>query len=68
VEEGEKFATPLLAHDTVPVGEYPPTTAVQVVGEPSGTGEGEQVTEVVDFDGVTERGKVPEAGALLESP
>jgi hypothetical protein len=68
VEAGEKFATPLLAHVTVPVGLNPATIAVQVVGEPTETGEGEQLTEVLVDALVTEREMVPELGELFESP
>ena len=46
LEPGEKFATPLLAQVTVPIGEEPLTDAVHVVVEPVLAGDGEQVTEV----------------------
>ena len=48
-EDGEKLPVPLLDHVTVPVGvlTIPVTVAVHVVGEPTATGDGEQLTEVV---------------------
>jgi hypothetical protein len=54
VVAGEKFATPLLAHVMVPVGEAPETLAVQVVGEPVAIGDGEQVTVLVVTSFTTE--------------
>ena len=41
---GVKFATPLLAQTTVPVGAVPLTDAVQIVAELTAAGEGEQAT------------------------
>ncbi len=46
VVAGEKLATPLLAHVTVPLGETPETLVEHVVGEPVVIGDGEQVTVV----------------------
>jgi len=68
VGAGEKLATPLLAHVTIPDGEDPETAALQVVGVPTSSGEGEQLTEVAVTAFVTIREDVPEAGWLDESP
>lgn len=68
VVEGEKLATPLLAHVTVPVGDAPETLALQVVGMPVVTGEGEHATVVVVADLLTESKKLPELTGLFKSP
>jgi len=65
---GEKSATALLAQVTIPVGEAPAMVAVQVVFEPSATGEGEQLTLVVDADFDTWRVKLPGMGAAPFGP
>ena len=54
VEAGEKFATPLDAQVSVPVGESPETDAVQVVGEPVATGDGVHCTVAVVASLMTE--------------
>jgi hypothetical protein len=51
-EDGEKVPAPLVAHVTVPDGDLPVTVAMHIVGEPMGTDEGEQLTEVA-MAGVT---------------
>ncbi len=54
--------------ETVPVGELPVTVAVQDVGEPAFTLEGEQETVVVVVVPCTFRANVPVLGGLLVSP
>ena len=45
---GRTLPGPLCEKVTVPVGESPETRAVQIVEEPEETGEGEQLTNVVE--------------------
>ena len=68
VVAGEKFATPLLAHVSTPVGESPETLAVQVAGEPIVAVEGahDAVTVVTSF--TTESEELPELPGLFGSP
>ena len=68
VAAGEKLATPLLAHVMVPVGETPETLAVQVLGEPVETGDGEHTTVVVVVLFTTESENRPEFCGFSTSP
>jgi hypothetical protein len=65
----EKSPVPELNQVTVPVGELPVTVAVQVLGAPTATGEGAQLTVVVVAERpVTVRESSPVLPRLLESP
>jgi len=68
VEAGEKFATPVLVHVTVPVGELPVTVAVHDEVAPPVTEEGEQLTDVVVGISAPAREKLPRLPRLFASP
>jgi hypothetical protein len=51
-----------------PEGEWPATVAVQMVDEPTMTGDGEQSTFVVEDAFDTDRKNVPTTCGLLASP
>lgn len=67
-EAGEKYAPPLLDHAMLPEGEWPATVAVQMVDEPTMTGDGEQSTFVVEDAFDTNSRNVPTTRGLLASP
>jgi len=65
----EKSPVPELNQLTVPVGELPVTVAVQVLGAPTATGEGAQLTAVLVAERpVTVRESSPVLPRLFESP
>jgi hypothetical protein len=67
-EAVEKYAPPLLDHAMFPEGEWPAIVAVQMVDEPTMTGDGEQSTFVVEDAFDADRKNVPTTCGLLASP